>query len=100
MPKELLVGVDEFSLVLFPQTSIDNSKWVNIAYLMIKEFLVLSKIETLFGEVVEMYNKKAISIFKGFHYRKCTRVFCYSFTRTFSAYGCVSKIFCTGLGFI
>ena len=54
MPKELLVGVDEFSLVLFPQTSIVNSKWVNTACLMIKEFLVLSKIETLFGDVVEM----------------------------------------------
>lgn len=66
MPKELLVGVDEFSLVLFPQTSIVNSKWVNIAYLMIKEFLVLSKIETLFGEVVEMYNKKPSAYSKAF----------------------------------
>ena len=100
MPKELLVGVDEFSLVLFPQTSIVNSKWVNIAYLMIKEFLVLSKIETLFGEVVEMYNKKPSAYSKAFTIENVPWYFCYSFTRTFSAYGCVSKIFCTGLGFI
>lgn len=55
--KELLVSVDEFSIVLFPPFPIESDKWLNTAYFIISEFLELSKIDALY-DVVEMQDKK------------------------------------------
>ena len=58
MNKNLLVGVDEFSLVLFPPFPVEVKDWIKSAYIMMYEFLNLSRIEFLFGEVTEMFDKK------------------------------------------
>lgn len=66
MNKELLVGVDEFSLVLFSQFPVDSEGWLQSAYIIINEFIGLSKIEVLFGKVTEMYEKKPAAYSQAF----------------------------------
>lgn len=58
MNKELSVGIDEFSLVLFPPFPVDSKDWLQSAYIMMNEFIDKSKIEVLLGKVVEMNDKK------------------------------------------
>lgn len=58
MNKELLVGTDEFSLVLFPPFPVESDSWLKSAYILMNEFIDLSKIEVVLGKVTEMLDKK------------------------------------------
>ena len=57
MQKSLLVGIDEFSLVLHVQSPVDSRDWLAAADDFIKEFLAKSKIEVLFDKLVPMTSK-------------------------------------------
>jgi len=48
---ELLVGVDEFTLVLQAQEKVEPINWLNTVDDMLEVFLKLSKVEELFGEM-------------------------------------------------
>ena len=87
MDKELKVGVDEFSLVLFYPVDDICADWQNTAYSMIQEFIYKADIELLLGKVVEMRDKKP----QAYHY---------SVTRNFCAYGNISSFLCSLLGSI
>lgn len=58
MKKEILLSVDEFSLVLFYPIDDVCENWIKSAYVMINEFIDKSLIEILLGKVVEMNDKK------------------------------------------
>ena len=58
MAKELTVGVDEVSIVLFYSVDDICADWQNTAYSMIQEFIYKADIELLLGKVVEMRDKK------------------------------------------
>ena len=58
MDKELTVGVDEVSIVLFYPVDDICADWQNTAYSMIQEFIYKADIELLLGKVVEMRDKK------------------------------------------
>lgn len=58
MDKEVTVGVDEFSLVLFYPIDDVCNDWQSTAYSMIQEFIYKADIEMLLGKVVEMHDKK------------------------------------------
>lgn len=58
MNKELLVGVDEFSLVLFSPLPVESKAWLSPAFIIMNTFIDYSKIELLLGKVVEMHEKK------------------------------------------
>lgn len=50
--KELYVGIDEFTLVLQSNSSFNYEEWNEEAYFMVREFLLLSKLEMIFGRVL------------------------------------------------
>lgn len=64
MDKELTVGVDEFSLVLFYPIDDVCNDWQSTAYSMIQEFIYKADIELLLGKVVEMRDKSRRHIHK------------------------------------
>ena len=57
MAKSLLVGVDEFTLVLRSLFPVDAKDWLTVADDFIEEFLRKSKIKELFYELVPMTSK-------------------------------------------
>lgn len=58
MDKEVTVGVDEFSLVLFYPIDDVCNDWQSTAYSMIQEFIYKSEIELLLGRVTDLLDKK------------------------------------------
>lgn len=66
MNEKLLLGVDEFSLVLFPQIQTEHEEWLQLAYFAVDVFLETSKIVELFGKLVEMHEKKPAAYSQAF----------------------------------
>lgn len=87
MDKKLLVSVDEFSLVLFLPTEEVCENWVKAAYFMMNEFIELSKIELLFGKVVEMHEKKPAAYSQAFTIENVPYYFAIAFHDTFQHMG-------------
>lgn len=57
MPKSLLVGVDEFTVVLRVKSPVDAKYWLTVADDFIQEFIEKSKIKELFYSLVPMTSK-------------------------------------------
>lgn len=57
MEKELLVGVDEFTVVLHLKEPVDSKDWLLIADKFIVEFLSKSKVELLFDRLIPMTSR-------------------------------------------
>lgn len=87
MDKKLLVSVDEFSLVLFFPDGDVCKDWVKAAYFMMNEFIELSKIELLFGKVVEMHEKKPAAYSQAFTIENVPYYFAIAFHDTFQHMG-------------
>ena len=91
MKKELLVGVDEFSLVLFPPFPVESDSWLESAYVMINEFLDLSKIEDLFDKVIELYEGKPAAYTQAFTVEGVPWYFAIAVNDTFQHMGILIK---------
>lgn len=87
MNKELSVSVDEFSLVLFYPMEDVCENWVKSAYIMINEFIELSKIEFLLGKVVESNEKKPKAYSQAFTIEDVPYYFAIAFHDTFQHMG-------------
>lgn len=57
MQKSLLVGVDEFTVVLHVKSPVDSKDWLTVSNEFIEEFLRKSKVKELFYELVPMTSK-------------------------------------------
>ena len=58
--KDLLVGVDEFTLVLQAKEKVDVMIWFGTVRIMLDRFLYLSKIESIFGTLNHSSEKKVV----------------------------------------
>lgn len=56
-PKELLVGIDEFTLVLKPAKKVDIMKWDDVVEKILYTFIKLSFLKSLFGSLEPISDK-------------------------------------------
>ena len=80
--KELLVGVDEFTLILQPRARTDAMKWLNTIEAMLRQFLQLSRAETIFGvlqpvtaKLVQGYSEGLSAVNQPFYFIICWHEF-------------------------
>ena len=91
MIPKLLVGVDEFTVMLHLNEQINNLNWSEKAFEYIQRFLKLSKLTELFGEISDMYSQLPAGYTTGYTFERLQGYFSIAYNLNFSIMGVCIK---------